>query len=120
MAKKVNDVSNMPQMGSAFSGWQSNITLNKVTQTNVRGDITNVLTAITFKGTVQPLSPEQILLKPEGERSWRWLQIHVFAGGDNLKTGDRISYKESFYKVMADLDYSNNNFVEYHLVEDFQ
>ena len=47
MAKKVNDVSNMPQMGSAFSGWQSNITLNKVTQTNVRGDITNVLTAIT-------------------------------------------------------------------------
>lgn len=119
MAKKINQLSGMPQMCAAFSGWAVNFTLSKVTQKNIEGDIVDITTTSDYKGTVQPLSPEQIKLKPEGQRSWEWLQVHVLIGAD-LVTNDRIIYDGKPYKVMFVKNYKLNNYMEYHLVEDYK
>lgn len=111
----------MPQMRAAFSGWKSVITLDVVTQTpDDDGFVVDTITSINFKGTIQPLSAEQISNKPDGQRSFQWLQIHAIAGELNLVTNDRITYNGLRYKVMGVYDYSLNNFIEYHAVEDFQ
>jgi hypothetical protein len=107
-------------MKVALLGWQSPITYKKITQTIVNGFVTDTATIVTFDGVVQPLSAEKINLKPEGQRSWQWLQIHCKNGINDLKTNDKITYNEKAYKVMEVLDYSNNGFVEYHVVKDFQ
>lgn len=121
MPKTLNNTSTMPQMGAAFSGWQNTVTLNKIVQVNNRGDITDQDQSVPFEGVVQPLSPEQVQLKPEGQRSWEWLQLHVFAGEDtNLQTNDRVIFNTRRFKVMAVKDYSLNNYVEYHLLQDYQ
>ncbi len=119
MAKKINEMSGMPQMRSAFSGWQVSFVLIRITQTNNEGDITDVETSLNYVGTVQPLSPEEIKLKPEGQRSWQWLQVHVIIGED-LKTNDRVFYNGKRYKVMLVKDYRLNNYIEYHLLEDYK
>ena len=117
--KNINQISSMPKMGLAFNGWQNTITLKIITQTVTNGLITQQEVTKTFKGVIQPLSPKEINLKPEGQRAFAWLQIHCFSGDLNLNVNDRIFYNNKTYKLMAILDYSLNNYIEYHLTEDF-
>ena len=115
----LNKTSNMPRLG-AFASWASTISLQRITQTIVDGFVSEAALPINFKGTIQPLSPKQIQLKPEGQRAFEWLQIHAIAGTLNLTTNDRISYNGKIFKVMANNDYSLNGYIEYHLVKDYQ
>lgn len=119
-AKLLNQLSGMPQMGAAFSGWFVPIQIGKVTETIVDGLVSYAVALIRFRGVFQPFSQKQLMLKPEGQRSWQWVQIHAQAGSLNLENGDKIVYGDTRYKVMAQNDYSLNGFIEYHLVEDFQ
>lgn len=75
--KNLNDISGMPQMRRAFAGWTKQITLTRVAQKVVNGLVIDSTTQFSFKGTIQPLNPKAIMLKPEGQRAWTWLQIHV-------------------------------------------
>lgn len=111
----------MPKVAVAFLDWTVDITLEVVSQINTKGFITNTTSPLNFKGSIQPLEAEQIKLKPEGQRSWEWLQIHVVSKkGFNLKTTDRVIHKGKAYKIMFKDDYSSNGYVEYHAMEDYQ
>lgn len=111
---------NFPQMDSTLNGWETTITLVKVTQNIVEGDLVPTETNITFQGVIQPLRTEQLMSKPEGQRSWEWLWIHVKSGSLNLMTGDKIKFNNKRYKVMGVKDYSLNGFVEYEIVRDYE
>lgn len=120
MAKKLNEISGFPQIQVALSGWQQIITLKKTTQSIVDGDLVQSVQETTFEGVIQPLTEEQIQLKPEGQRSWKWDQVHCYSGDLNLKTNDEVKFNNIDYKIMAVDDYSLNNYVEYHAVTDYQ
>lgn len=120
MAKPFNQTSGMPKMGAAFRGWLATVTLKKIVQTVVDGMVTDTETLIRFKGVVQPLDPEQINMKPEGQRSFEWLQINCFSGSNNLTTNDRIVYNSIAYKIMGVFDYTQNGYIEYHAVRDYE
>lgn len=120
MARPLNQISGMPKMGAAFRGWMATVTLKKIIQTVIDGMVIDTETLISFKGVVQPLDPEQINLKPEGQRSFEWLQINCFSGSNNLTTNDRIVYNSIPYKVMGVFDYTQNNYIEYHAVRDYE
>ena len=83
--------SGMPQMQTTLEGWETTITLVKIIQNVVEGDLVPEETNITFQGVIQPLKTEQLMSKPEGQRSWEWLWIHVKSGALNLKTADKIN-----------------------------
>ena len=117
MAKKLNQLSGMPKMKVAFSGWKSDITLTVITNNIVDGFNTPTETLITFKGTVQPLSAEALELKPDAQRGFEWLQIHVELDKQALSIGDDIDYGGKRYRVKAKKDYSLNNYIEYHIME---
>lgn len=119
-APPINMQSGMPKMAAAFAGWTSALTLIKRTQVVTDGLVGYSDQTITFQGTVQPLSPKQIALKPEGERAWTWLQIHCVNGGLKLNVTDEIIFNGAEYKVMARLDYTQSNYMEYHCVREYQ
>lgn len=141
----LNMGSGMPQMGNAFAGWASPITVYKRTQDVIDALVTYgapsqwdqpeqnydveettfdtpipPITAITFNGIIQPLSPKLIALKPEGQRAWEWLQIHCLSGSLDLDTNDIIIYNQKNFKVMGVNNYGLDNFIEYHLIRDYQ
>jgi len=120
MTKTLSDYSLQPQICAAFQNWQSDITLVVVKQQIVDGLVKDIERQMTFKGVIQPLGAQKLMLKPEGERAWKWLQIHCFSGKLNLDPNDRILYRDEYFKIMADNDYSLNNYVEYHLVKDYE
>lgn len=110
----------MPNMALTLSGWKSPITITKITQA-VNPDtkrVENTEEELEFEGTVQPLGPEELKLKPLESRSWAWKQIHATTE-IQAKTNDQIIYEGTKYRLMAVLGYSLNGFFEYHLVEDY-
>lgn len=108
-------------MRAAFGGWTRRMTLLKVTQAVENGLVTQVNVPILFRGTIQPLSPNKIALKPEGQRAWEWLQIHCMSVDPGiLNPNDRILIADKLYKVMAQNDYSLNGYIEYQVIRDYQ
>lgn len=112
--------SGMPQMNTTLYGWEVPLTLVKIVQNVVEGDLQTTQTTINFKGVWQPLRDEALELKPEGQRSWEWIWIHAEASQLNLETADKVIFNNKRYKVMQKKDYGLNSFVEYHLCRDYE
>ncbi len=112
--------SGMPQMDTTLYGWEVPLTLVKVVQSVVEGDLVTTETQINFKGVWQPLRDEQLELKPEGQRSWEWIWIHAVASQLNLETASKVIFNNKRYKVMQKKDYGLNSFVEYQLCRDYE
>ena len=112
--------SGMPNMANTLNGWETPLTLVKITQSIVDGDVIKSETPINFMGVWQPLRDEQLQFKPEGQRSWSWYWIHAKAGTLNLQTQDKIIFQGKRYKVMSVKDYSLNGYIEYQVVLDYQ
>ena len=110
----------LPQMGSTLNGWEVPLTLVKVTQAVVDGDVVKTETPINFMGVWQPLRDEELQFKPENQRSWSWYWIHAKSGTVELQTQDKFLFKNKRYKVMAVKDYSLNGFIEYHVIRDYE
>lgn len=111
--------SGMPQMNTTLQGWEVPLTLVRITQNVVDGDVEYTETVINFKGVWQPLKDEALELKAEGQRSWEWIWIHAQASQLNLETGDKVIFNNKRYKVMQKKDYSLNSYVEYQLCRDY-
>ena len=109
-----------PQMGEVLDGWEFPLTLIKIKQNIVEGDVVTQEEKIDFLGVWQPLRDEQLQFLPEGQRSWSWYWIHAKSGTLNLQTGDKIIFQNKRFKVMNVKDYSLNGYIEYQIIEDFQ
>lgn len=119
-AKILKALSGMPNMSTTLSGWEVPLTLVKVFQDIVEGDLVTTEQKISFMGVWQPLKDEDLQFKPEGQRSWEWIWIHAKSGTLNLQTADKVIFNNKRYKVMSVKDYSLNGFIEYQLVRDFE
>ena len=109
----------LPKIKIALNGWEYNIILNKVTSSFVDYQKVDTLEQISFKGVIQPLTSEDLKLKPLESRSWEWLMIHTKTFNE-LETGDLVEYKGKKFKVMMKKDYDLNGYYEYHLVKNYE
>ena len=112
--------SGQPNMRETLSGWEVPLTLIKITQNVIDGDLTTTETTYNFMGVWQPLKDEALELKPEGQRSWEWIWIHAKASQLNLETADKVVFNDKRYKVIQKKDYGLNSFVEYQLCRDYE
>ena len=110
----------MPNMSNTLTGWEVPLTLVKVKQSIVKGDVIKTKQKIDFLGCWQPLKDEELQFKPENQRSWSWYWIHAKSGTLDLKTQDEIIFQGKMFKVMAIKDYSLNGFIEYQIVRGYE
>ena len=107
-------------MNTTLIGWEVPLTIVKVTQNVVEGDLVTSEQEFRFKGVWQPLSAEQLNLLPEGQRSWENIWIHCRASELNLETASKVKFNNKQYKVVQKKDYGLNSFVEYMLIRDYE
>lgn len=113
-------INGMPNMAGTLDGWEIPLTLIKIKQKVVEGLRQDEKTTYNFYGVWQPLRDEQLQFKPEGQRSWEWIWLHVKSGILNLQTQDKVEFNNKRYKVMSIKDYSLNGYIEYELIRDYQ
>lgn len=104
-------------MAGTLSGWLQKITFGVVTKEVVNFQTREVYVAIPFTGVWQPLDTRKLIMKPEHQRAWTWIQCHSTTN-IGLKLDDIVRYQGVQYRVMALWDYLLNGFYEYHLCED--
>lgn len=112
--------SGMPNMSGTLTDWEVSLTLVKITQNIIEGDLVTTETTINFQGVWQPLSAEQLQLLPEGQRSWENCWVHARASQLNLETASKVIFKGKRYKITQKKDYGLNGFVEYMLIRDYE
>lgn len=112
--------SGLPQMANTLNGWEVPLTLIKITQAIVDGDVIKTEEKINFLGVWQPLRDDELQFKPEGQRSWSWYWIHAKSGSLNLQTQDKIIFKNQRYKVMAVKNYNIYGYITYEVVLDYE
>ena len=118
-AKKINETTLQPNVRCAFSGWEEQVIYTFDVKTVDEGDVVTTAVPIYFMGMIQPLGGEELTLKPEGQRSWEWLQIHAETSLF-LKTDDAILVDEKRYKVMKVGPWKRNGYYEYHVIRDYE
>ena len=74
---------------------------------------------VVTEGVRVPFSPQQLALKPEGERGWRFSKLYCVPNL-RLKLDDIVESREVKYRVMASEDFSEYGYVSYDLVEDYR
>ena len=109
----------LPQMQGALANWQQQLTFTTIVKTTVNYKVVETKTDVVFKGVWQPMGPEKIMLKPSGQRSWKWFTCHAqpFV---NLKTDEEITFNGLTFRVMEKVDYKEYGYIEYHLVEGYK
>lgn len=105
-----------PNMAEAFSGWTDAIQFSVIKKNIADFEVVeSSLDVIVFEGQLEPLKPQEILVKPEGQRSWKWWTLWTES---ELNLDDVVqddSGKQ--YRVMAVQDWHNANYFEYQLVQ---
>ena len=109
----------LPQMNDALFNWYQPMTFTTIVKTvGPTYDVVETPTNVDFLGVWQPFGPEDLKMKPEGQRSWSWFMVHA-EPGLVLNTDDVVLYLGIQYRVMAKYNYACYAYMEYHLVLDF-
>lgn len=106
----------LPIMTEALSGLTQQVQFARIKRI-LKGfnSVPTIQKVNTFAGSLQPIHPRRLMIKPEGERQWRWFQLWT---GQQLSTGDYVQDPNGVqYKVMASSDWSQAGYFEYELIE---
>ena len=112
----VEGASTLPNMHSATIGWFRPLTVVLVTTTIIAGLANQVKRPIATSGVLQPMHSREIILKPEGDRSYRWFTLHADIGLQ-LNLNDIAIIRNVTYRVMGRWDWRDAGFIKYDLVE---
>jgi hypothetical protein len=70
-------------------------------------------------GTKQPLKAQALTIKPEGQRSWKWYELHL-TPQVKINVDDFIRFGcNDQYRVMAKEDFSEYGYVRYEIAQGF-
>ena len=107
-----------PNMSAALWGVQSANQYKIVSRTPVDFESQETFDLpVTFAGSMQPMPDQKLLVKPEGERSWKWYQLWT---RQKLNVGDVVvAGTPDFrtYQVMKLADWSKGAYFQYQLTE---
>lgn len=108
----------LPNMTDALIDWFQPMEFGLVVKTVSGFEVVETVTPILSLGVWQPLTKRQLMMKPEGQRSWPWYWIHAAPGLD-LPPDSIFIYLGVQYRVMARKDYKLYGYLEYEVVRDY-
>lgn len=108
----------VPDVSGALKDYFQTITFSQVTKTVVGFQLDEAASPIVFQGIIQPFSPRQLMLRPEGQRAWTWFDLYADPVL-TLQVDDVVIWLGKQTRVMARKDYALYNYVNYQLVQDW-
>lgn len=117
--QKIDDVPlGLPDVSGAVQSFLQPARLGIVHKAQVSGYTQETVSWIRTQLVRQAFTPEQLALKPEGERSWKWYTLHTLPD-ICLKTDDIIMLHGLRMRIMEISGYAEYGFNEYHAIEDY-
>ena len=108
----------MPNMGMAVAAWMQPLSFVLVGKEIVDHVETETFVTKRTFGVRAPLKPQELAIKPEGQRAWHWEKIHAHPNLA-LSVDDIIVFGELRYRVMGKSDYAEYGYIEYEICEGY-
>jgi hypothetical protein len=106
----------MPDMSDAFFGWDTPFQFAVIQKTAVNFQASESKLSVSWmQGVLVPIPPRKLLVKPEGERKWKWGTLYSPQKLEVDWIVKDLDNKE--YRVMSDADWSSSGFFEYEIAE---
>lgn len=108
----------MPNLLRTIQHFGETLRFTIVKKTVQDGDLietSKVKVPLYFDGTLQPVPPQKLLVKPEGERKWKWWVMYSDLKLDVdwiIEDSSQISYR-----VMSITDWHRAGYYQYELTE---
>jgi hypothetical protein len=109
---------NVPNMRGAVINWFRPFRGVVVTTTIVEGLSTEVSRPFNCAGFFKPMKARDVLIKPEGDRAFRWFVLYTGREID-FKPNDVVIRKGVPYRVMGPWQLEDYGIKRYELVEDY-
>lgn len=117
-----NTNSNLPNVSDVIVDWFINVTFEIVEKVMVGADYEEdweTKEVINTRGVVQPPSPKDLKLLPEGAWAWEWQTVHTLPNVQ-FNVNQYIRYNGKIYKIMSKKDWSKYGYVKYTILEAFR
>lgn len=108
----------IPDVEGGMRDWFQPMIFTRVLKQIIGFQEVETLTQVNFVGVIQPFTERKLYLKPEGQRSWTWLQLHADSVL-TLNVDEIVFYRGLKTRVMSRRDYTIYGYIEYHLVQDW-
>lgn len=113
----------VPNMRNTLANWFQPLTFAKIVKTIQAFQVVETMTEFSFFGHVQVYTDKQLLLKPEGQRSWSWFKVFAQAEPASalleLDLDEIIVYQGVQTRVMAMKQWQLHSYMEYDWVQDW-
>lgn len=114
-----SDNPNLPNMSTTLESWFQNIVVGVITKVVENNRVRESTMDFQTRGVLQPLDAQQLEIKPEGQRSWKWFILHC-QPSLSLQTDDTVTIKSKRYRVMGRWGFDEYGFIKYELVQDYE
>jgi hypothetical protein len=109
----------LPDVSGAMKNWFQTMTFTTIVKEIVNFEVVETKTDIIFEGVIQPFSKQDLQMKPEGQRAWKWYTLHTTTALE-LDPDEEIEYLGVTYRIKAKGIYRAYGYYEYELVEGVQ
>jgi len=110
----------LPNLFNAVLAWAQPLNFVLVSKTVQDFQVSEEQISYCVMGTKQPLSPQRLAIKPEGQRDWKWYQLHL-PPNPKINIDDIIRFDANDqYRVMAKSDFTEYGYVYYEIVQGFE
>lgn len=108
----------IPQVQTTIFGLEQTMQFQIVKKTVVDGELAEaakVRPVLWFEGSLQPLHPRELLVKPEGERKWKWWTLFTDLA---LEVDTVIKDSDGAeFRVMASSNWGRSGYFNYQIIE---
>ena len=117
--KPMSNAAGLPDMTGGMAGLFQPMTFVLVTKQSIDGLVSEIENKVKATAVRYPMKAQEVALKPEGQRAWRWETLLATAALI-LKTSDIVKFDGNRYRVMGKQDWKEYGFVQYDLAQDFK
>lgn len=108
----------VPNVTESLTDWFQQLTFTRIVKSIVNFQEAEVPTQTVFYGVRVPFSPQQLMMKPIGQREWHWEAVYAYPTLQ-LKPDDQIIFNGITYRVMGKTDYKEYGYLIYEIKEDY-
>lgn len=106
-----------PSIIESFGDWQQPLRFRRITKTITDFQVTEAAFERPFDGMLLTQTPQQLALKPEGQRTWLWWTLVtsvVLYPDDIVMNADNTQFR-----VMSKSNFAQAGFYNYEVVENY-
>jgi len=113
-----NANTNLPNMSTTLESWFQTLIVGILIKTSVNNRVVETTTNYSASGVIHPFKVQQLEIKPEGQRAWKWFVLRC-KPDLIMAIDDTAVIHGARHRVMGIIDYTEYGYLEYELVRDY-